>query len=380
MAVLSALAGVSLVGACAGVDRTTTRTNEPEPTDTTAVSAGSDSGTGASTSTTTAPPTGPPGSQLGSGKPVTLVFGGDIHYDGPLAARLESAPSTMLDGLQPALTEADLAVVNLETAIGTGGDKAAKAFNFRAPPAAFAALTGAGVDVLAMANNHALDYGQTGLAETLAAAEAMKAPVVGIGVDEAEALAPFTTTIQGQRIAVINATAVLDSNLITDWTATPGHPGVASAKRVEQLTAAVAAVRRDADTVIVFLHWGTEKAFCADERQRALAPALVDAGADIVIGGHAHRVQGGGYLGHAFIGYGLGNLQFKTSSADARQTGLMRIVATGRRIDSAEWLPARINGEFLPVLLGGAEAAQAQQAWAARRECSGLAATPTSSP
>jgi poly-gamma-glutamate synthesis protein (capsule biosynthesis protein) len=305
------------------------------------------------------------------------VFGGDVHFDADLATRLAKSPETMLDGLQPVLREADVAVVNLETAIASGGDRAPKAFNFRAPATAFGVLTGAGVDVIAMANNHALDYGQSGLSETLAAIDATKAPVIGVGADESRALAPWTGTVNGQRISIIDATAVIDSNLISDWTATEHHAGVASAKRTDQLLAAVRSARSSSDTVVVFLHWGTEKAFCADARQLQLAPALVDAGADVVIGSHAHRVLGGGYLGDAFVGYGLGNLMFNASGADGRDTGLMRVTMTGRHVDSAEWLPARIGADHLPRLLTGGDAVSELATWESRRACSKLAPRPS---
>ena len=225
------------------------------------------------TTTTTIDPNAPVRLQIGSGQPVTFVFGGDIHFDGPLATTLADDPGAILAGVQPTIQDADVAVVNLETAIGVGGRKAAKEFNFRASPAAFSALTTAGVDVIGMANNHALDYGQEGLTETLAAVAATQAPVIGVGENEAAALKPWTSTVNGQRVSVIAATSVLDGNLIDSWTATEDHPGVASAKRVDQLVAAVEAARKESDTVVVFLHWGTETKFCANQNQLDLAPA-----------------------------------------------------------------------------------------------------------
>ena len=330
--------------------------------------------------TTTTDPNAPPRSQTGSGEAVTFVFGGDIHFDGPLAQTLAKDPASVLAGLQPALQDADVAVVNLETSIGSGGDKATKDFNFQASPAAFGALTGAGVDVIGMANNHALDYGQSGLLQTLKAAQEATAPIIGVGGNEIAALAPYTTTVKGQRIAVIAATSVIDSNLIADWTATEDHPGVASAKRVDQLLAAVAAARKEADTVAVFLHWGTETKFCANENQLDLAPKLIAAGADLVIGSHAHRVLAGGYVGHAYVDYGLGNLVFKAGGGDGRDTGLLRVTVTGRRVDSAEWLPGRIGGNYLPTLLDGADRDAELATWESRKACSKLAAAPTDSP
>ena len=96
--------------------------------------------------------------------------------------------------------------------------------------------------------------------------------------------------IKGQRIAVIGATQVLDDNLITAWTATDTQAGLASAKEVPRLVAAVQAARATNDTVVVFLHWGVEKQTCPSASQQELARTLVDAGADIVVGGHAHRL------------------------------------------------------------------------------------------
>jgi len=326
--------------------------------------------------TTTIDPDAPPAQQTGAGNPVTFVFGGDVHFDGPLAATLANEPAAVFAGLQPALADADVAVVNLESAIGSGGRKAPKAFNFQAAPAAFDALTAAGVDVISMANNHALDYGQDGLVQTFAAAAAVDAPIIGVGGNEMAALAPWTATVNGQRIAVIAATSVLDGNLIRDWTATEDHPGVASAKRVDQLLAAVAQARAVADTVVVFLHWGTEATFCPNRNQQDLAPRLIGAGADIVVGSHAHRVLAGGHLGHAYVHYGLGNLVFKAGGADSRDTGLLRVTATGRRIDAAEWLPGRIGTNYVPTLLDGADRDRELTTWNSRRACSDLAEAP----
>ncbi len=360
-----------------GADDATVSTADPTTT-----TARADGGTGAPPSTgatsTTVDPAAPVREQIGAGQPVTFVFGGDIHFDGPLATTLANAPDSILAGLQPTLSDADVAVVNLETAIGTGGTKAAKEFNFRASPAAFGALTSAGVDVIGMANNHALDYGQDGLTETLAAVAETKAPVIGVGVNEAAALAPWTSTVNGQRISVIAATSVLDGNLIDSWTATEDHPGVASAKRVDQLVAAVEAARKVSDTVVVFLHWGTETKFCANQNQLDLAPRLIIAGADLVIGSHAHRVLAGGYLGSAYVDYGLGNLVFKAGSGDGRDTGLLRVTVTGRRVDDAEWLPGRIGGNYLPTLLDGADRDAELATWNSRRACSELQDAPDS--
>ncbi len=331
------------------------------------------------TTTTGAPQTTiPPPGSTGSGQAVTIAFGGDVHYDGSLLDTLRTAPSTMLAGVKPVIAGADLTVVNLETAIAVGGERATKDFTFKAPPAAFDALKSNGVDVVAMANNHSLDYGPTGLAQTLAAAKARSVPLIGIGENETAAYKPFVATVKGQRIAIVNATQIIDSDLIGSWTATADHPGVASAKRVDRLTQEVAAARRAADTVVVFLHWGTESQYCPNPDQQTLAQQLVDAGADVVVGGHAHRVQGGGYLGDAYVEYGLGNLQFKAGSVEAREGGMLTLTVTGRRVDQATWHPITIGGNYLPTLTTGPAADAALGRWNSRRTCAKLADAPAS--
>jgi poly-gamma-glutamate synthesis protein (capsule biosynthesis protein) len=289
-----------------------------------------------------------------------------------LRPQLDADPASVLAPIAPVLSSADLAVVNLETAITERGTPAPKEYTFRAPASAHAALASAGVDVASMANNHGLDYGREGLDDSLAASAFTRFPVIGIGRNAGEAYAPYRATVHGQRIAVIGATQVLDGNLIASWTATDTQAGLASAKEVARLVDAVRAVRRTADTVVVFLHWGIEGQTCPSASQQELARALVDAGADVVVGGHAHRLQGGGRLGAAFVGYGLGNFVFYTENGPGTQSGVIVVTATGRDVDSYRFVPAVLrNGVANP--LAGAEAVAAVAQWDALRPCTGLA-------
>ena len=322
----------------------------------------------------TAQPTTTVPSGLGSGQPITIAFAGDMNFEGVLRSRLDADPTTAVGPFAGVLSGADLAIGNLETAIATGGTPAPKDFTFRAPPSAVDALRAAGFDVVSMANNHGLDYGEGGLAETLAVKRAQPDGfLIGIGGDEAEAYAPFRAEVRGQRIAVIAATQVLDGSLVEAWTATPTHGGLASAKRVGRLVEEVRAARATSDTVVVFLHWGVERDTCPSPDQQALAQALTAAGADLVVGGHAHRLQGGGRLGSAFVHYGLGNFLFKENSVEGARTGVLEVTVTGRRIDSYRWVPGRISGS-VPRPLAAADAASELARWEGLRGCTDLAA------
>jgi hypothetical protein len=110
---------------------------------------------------------------------------------------------------------------------------------------------------------------------------------------------------------------------------------------------------------------------CPDPLQEPLANELVRAGADIVIGSHAHVLLGGGYLGSVYVDYGLGNFAFYNTPAPTDQSGSLVITATGRHIDSVTWRPALIE-DSLPVPLSGATAAAALQNWTNARKCTDL--------
>lgn len=303
---------------------------------------------------------------------ITLNFAGDTNFQDARGQALAANPSTVLGLIAPALGDADLTVVNLETALTERGTPAPKTFTFRTTPSALVALRAAGVDVASMANNHGLDYGPVGVDDALAAAKSEHFPLIGIGQNEKQAMAPYRVTIRGHRVAVIGATQVLDDDLITAWTATPNHPGLASAKRVTQLLAEVRRVRPTTDTLVVFLHWGIETHTCPSAAQQTLARQLADAGADIVVGGHAHRVQGGGRLDGAIVDYGLGNFAFYAGSPDAAQTGIFKVEVGGTEPMSYQWLPGRIGAAGLPSLLTGDAASAASAAWDNLRACTGL--------
>ena len=323
------------------------------------------------TTATTAPPRDP---VRGNGQPVTLAFAGDTHFEGGLRAKLLADPATVLAPVAPVLSSADVTIVNLETAITERGVKQPKAFNFRAPATALDALRAAGVDAASVANNHGIDYGPDGLADTLAARTAKGFPLIGVGADAAEAYAPYTTEVRGQRIAVFAASDVIDAAFLATWPATDARPGLATAKDLDRLTGAVRAWRHRADTVVVFLHWGTERVGCPPARQKDVARALVDAGADIVVGSHAHVLEGAGRMGGAFVAYGLGNFVFYNEKGESGRSGVLLVTATGRIVDSYRWLPARLRGGVATPLPPGPEADGEVAHWNDLRGCTGLAA------
>ena len=140
---------------------------------------------------------------------------------------------------------------------------------------------------------------------------------------------------------------------------------------------AVRAARQVADTVVVDLHWGTEQVTCPTPTQRDLAPQLVAAGADVVVGSHAHVLLGAGYLDKAYVDYGLGNFVFYAGGGPGAQSGVLTLTVRGRAVSDPTWTPAVISGG-VPRPLDGAAADAAGASWQGLRDCTGLAATTSS--
>ena len=311
--------------------------------------------------------------RLGSGEPVTFAFGGDVMFEEPIRSYL-SNPAEVFAPVRKILRRADVAMVNLETAITDRGTPTAnKEYLFRAPASALEAIKLGGIDVVTVANNHGMDYGTVGMEDTLRHAKRAGVPVVGGGRNEAQAFHPWRTTVNGQRIAVIGATQVIDEELISWWEARGAQTGVASAKydMEDRLARQVRKARATSDTVVVYLHWGVELKGCPTDSQVSLADRLVRAGADIIVGSHAHILLGGGMRGRAFVDYGLGNFVFYANGGIAAQTGVLEVTATGRRIDGYRWQPAQIEGGR-PVPVAASERAARIADWKSLRACTNL--------
>jgi poly-gamma-glutamate synthesis protein (capsule biosynthesis protein) len=309
----------------------------------------------------------------GASGEVTLAFAGDVHFAGRVT-RLLKDPATTFGAIASVLKSADFTAVNLETAVTSRGRPQPKTYHFAAAAAAFTALRDAGVDLVTVANNHILDYGQAGLADTLAAANAADFPYVGAGINAAAAWAPYVRTIDATKIAIVGVSQVAE--LASSWVATAHRPGEANAIDLARTLAAVRAAKRLAPIVIVFMHWGTEGMACPDENQLSLAPKLAAAGASIIIGSHAHTLQGSGWLGHTFVAYGLGNFLWWENSYSTA-TGVLELTLHGHAPLTARFIPAVVSRTGQPTADHGAAARRALAHYASLRACAGLSATPT---
>lgn len=224
---------------------------------------------------------------------VTLALAGDTMLGRGVATHLETHPVRSLFG--PELLElvagTDGVLLNLECCISDRGEpRPGRVFHFRAPPVAVEALTLLGVRCVSLANNHALDFGEEALLDTLARLRAAGIPAAGAGGDDAAARAPRPV-----RFGPLDVDVLACTDHPADYAATPGRPGVAYADLRAPRAWPEDAVRRLASAgraVLVTPHWGPNMNPDPLPEVRGAAARLQAAGATLVAGHSAHVVQG----------------------------------------------------------------------------------------
>jgi len=246
---------------------------------------------------------------------------------------------------------ADIAIGNLECPLTTVGEPIAKRFTFRTHPSHVESLVWAGFDMVNVANNHMLDFGREGFAETIEVLQDNGLDYVGAGLSYADAHCPLIWEAKGRRIAFLAYAA-------SRW---KGSPEVPTDKWIA--FADVSTIRDDvrrateqADLVVVIMHLGTEYQGLPDEEQLAVSRAAIDAGACLVIGHHSHVVQGTTSYGSGFIAYGLGNFVFDLDVVErAREGAILRVLLGDDGVEAAELIPVRIVDDVQPRFLADDE-------------------------
>ncbi|HEX7044663.1 MAG TPA: CapA family protein [Burkholderiales bacterium] len=287
---------------------------------------------------------------------LTVAAVGDIMLGGTAAPELErfgyDYPFARVGEL---LRAADIAFGNLEGPLTEHGTPHAKQYVFRSPPERVApALARAGFDVVALANNHSLDYGVEGLRDTLAALERVGIRYAGAGENLAAARRPALLEARGVRVAVLAYSLTFPEEF---W-ATAQSPGTAFGHE-EHVRADVAAARRRADVVLVSFHWGREGTTELRDYQRKLGHAAIEAGAAAVFGHHPHVLQGVERYREGVILYSLGNFVFGSYSRTAVRSAIAFLEIAGGRVRELRLQPINVKNVevvFQPQLLRGVEA------------------------
>jgi poly-gamma-glutamate synthesis protein (capsule biosynthesis protein) len=274
-----------------------------------------------------------------------LFAGGDVLMD-------RTGTRDPFSQLVPALAEADLALVNVETPVSDRGHaEKGKEFTFRSPPSAAGTMAAAGIDVANLGNNHSLDFGPKALLDTVRHLRQAGVAPVGAGRNRDEALAPAEFLVGGKRKAPVRVGVVGISDVLpAGWPAGPDTAGVASGRDGTAL-AAVEAAAAKYDVVVAMVHWGVELAKCPSEQQVALGDALVTAGASVVLGTHPHVLQPVVERGGGLIAYSLGNFAWHSRTGRTAETGVLEVRFAGPAVDGWTFHPHRldVNGDPAPA-------------------------------
>lgn len=186
----------------------------------------------------------------------------------------------------------DVRLINLETTVTRSDEFAAKEINYRMSPENAACLAAAGVDACSLANNHVLDFGASGLADTLATLRGLGVRTAGAGQNDAEAGASAIVPLRGRSERMILASAALaDSGAPVAWRAGPLRPGVnllePSEAAARDLALGVARLRQPGDVAVASIHWGSNWGYEVPETHRRFAHALIDTGEFSIVHGHS---------------------------------------------------------------------------------------------
>ncbi|SEA99985.1 poly-gamma-glutamate synthesis protein (capsule biosynthesis protein) [Thalassobacillus cyri] len=273
--------------------------------------------------------------------PMTLTFTGDVLFAWSLEQTVaEKGYEYPFQHVKEYFLQDDFTFVNFETPATERGTKEDKIYNFRTHPDAMDALANVGVDGVALANNHTLDFGIDGLLDTLHFADEAGLAAIGGGANESQAYQGYETTIQDKKVAFLNFSKVLP---YIDWYAVGDRPGVASGYQMDRVIRIIEETKQTSDYVFVQIHWGKEKDTQFNESEQAYAHAMIDAGADGIIGSHPHVLQGFEIYKGKLIAYSLGNFLFPDYvKGETAQTGVLQL-----EIDENEELTYRFLPHFI---------------------------------
>lgn len=227
--------------------------------------------------------------------------------------------------------------INLETTVGEGGTKVAKAYNFQASPTALDYLLDNHIEICSLANNHSLDYGEDGLKKTIVNLRERGLSVIG------------TEKFNLKQLKIGEKNVSICSYY--------GNSKGLSRLNKNEIIEDIKKYKRVSEYVFVCLHWGEEYVAYPSPDQQGIAHALVDAGADVIIGHHPHVMQGYEKYKNGVIFYSLGNFNFFVDHPYAK-----RLIETTKAyavcfiIDSNEGLkydiiPININDNWQPEVI-----------------------------
>jgi poly-gamma-glutamate synthesis protein (capsule biosynthesis protein) len=321
------------------------------PRDTVAAATDSTTTSSTSTSSTSTTPTTTPTTSTIPPKGTLVIHGtGDVNLDPTyIPAFVSNGYDYAWEALDGVFADDDLTVVNLECAPSDLGEPESKEFVFRCPTESLDSLEPAGIEVVNLGNNHSGDYGKEALVDGLAQLTGAGVASVGAGANADEAGAPAVFVIEGWTVAVVGFGGVVPN---PPWVASADRPGMRDGDDVTSMVGAVEAADEIADIVVVSIHWGVELDTEPRPEDVERAEAMIEAGADIIFGHHAHRLQPMEMVNDAAVFWGLGNFVWPRHSTAGSTTAIGRTIVHPDGSIEACLIPAFIENPGQPVVTG----------------------------
>jgi len=204
-------------------------------------------------------------------------------------------------------------ILNLETSVTTSDDRwPDKAVHYRMSPRNIGCLTAARISACSLANNHLLDWGQRGLAETLQTLDRAGIAHGGAGGNEAAAAAPAVVKVAGKGRVLLFAFGSITSGIPRQWRATHDRPGVnlledLSESTARRIAAELRKLKQPGDVAVASIHWGGNWGYAVPREQIAFAHALIEGGFDIIHGHSSHHAKAIEVFKDRLILYGCGD-------------------------------------------------------------------------
>lgn len=218
------------------------------------------------------------------------------------------------------MKSSDIMVANNEFAITNGNNKINKLYNFKANPKRLSIYKEMGMDLVSTANNHVYDYGKEGLLDTIKYLNEYDIPNVGAGKNKEEAEKAYYFIAGGYKISFLSATRA-EKNIVTP-NAKDDEPGTFWAYNTERLVERIKEEKKISDFVVVLIHWGKEDSHMLEDVQKDTGKLYIEEGADLVVGAHAHVLQGFEIYNNKLIAYNLGDFIFNRETKD---TGILSV-------------------------------------------------------
>lgn len=219
------------------------------------------------------------------------------------------------------MTGTDIFYLNHEYCISDQGTPLqGKYYTFRANPERMSLLEEMGTDLVSLANNHVYDYGEDSLIDTTELLKNNSIPYVGGGVNIADAKQPVYFIVNGIKIGFVAASNA-EKNRYTPQ-ATEDSAGILLAYDTTEYNEVIENASKECDYLIAYIHWGTEDSNVLNSEQQEMGREFLDSGADIVVGGHPHVLQGMEYVDGKPIIYSLGDFWF---NGETKYTGLLQL-------------------------------------------------------